>query len=234
MKVIFLQILLGFLSYASIQANSQNHPICYICGSESEVVTNPNAVISIPDDYDSSINKVDCGALDESGKDGKISEEECMNLHKSNAVKNFCGCQSSTIEEDTSKPSDEPVPIARPSLNKNPVASPSATPIVTKLPTTSPAFYTEDVKSVAPSASPSDAPSDAPSSVPSHTPSDVPSEIPSSEPSLGTNDISGVDSSTDISGSVGPPTFLCVAMGVIVAMSYLSCESFPGVSLLFQ
>jgi hypothetical protein len=222
MKEQYVQILVGFLSFASIHAYSQNYPKCYICGTESDVVKNPDSVIPISDGYDTPVKEVDCATLDESGKNGTISEDECTDLQNSAVLKSFCGCLRTT-EEAPSKPLDVPMYFARPLLDKTPAASPTATPIGSKLPTTSPAMYTEDgVRSAEPSTSPSNTPSDSPSNVPSNTPSEFPSEIPSSKPFLDTKDISGVDSSTDTSGRVATSLGSVFAMGVIVAMTFLS------------
>ena len=189
-------------------ANFSVGEVCYVCGNSKELISNPDSIIPIPEEYGSPNKEVDCKTIALAGMNGLIPDDACSELRDSLDFKLFCGCGISSDTNDVPSEFSEE-------------ASPSLTPVDQEK-TNNPTFSVSEYASTAGSARPSsivetqkpikyiptdahsneeeteipstsqtitdgegknDVPWLASSNLPSATPSDVPSENPSNVPS---------------------------------------------------
>ena len=190
--------------------NAVASDVCYVCGNETEAITNPDTKVPIPEKYGSSTDVLDCKTIALGGMNGSIPEDVCLDLHDSIDFKVLCGCRISSEFFD--------VPVGSPAMDTTPTfpqpeVSPTSTPSEANE-TNDPTFFVPEPNSaldmdtekptinVTPTNSPTDSqlsnePTELPSTreaidgdlddiqstEPSHQPSTAPSGLPSNVPS---------------------------------------------------
>jgi len=103
---------------------------CYICGSNDAVLGKPNAVLPVPEEFNSPFQVVKCSTLDSIGRSGLVPPEACEAAVNSVALQQTCGCEA-PIDSDFSEeggpdslaPSDEPT--AAPIVSEEGTAAPT-------------------------------------------------------------------------------------------------------------
>lgn len=104
---------------------------CYICGSETAVVTNrDDAFVTIPEEFNAPISSVSCSTLEMIGLGGLIPPGACLAAQASSELQTICGCEDpagipAAASSSSDYPSDTPSDIPS-------ASAPSPTPPVSQ------------------------------------------------------------------------------------------------------
>jgi hypothetical protein len=105
MKNLALWFIFGFSKLNAGQEVLGN-PVCFVCGGETDMITNPDGIFTIPEEFNSPVDRVSCNSLLQAGRNGLIPVEECLAAQESEELQTFCGC---TTAEATTEPDSFPV-----------------------------------------------------------------------------------------------------------------------------
>lgn len=125
-SVLLLAILVASVS---AQVRKKRSPVCHFCGSSTAIATKPDAIVTIPAEFDSPFSQARCDTLFNAALGGLFPADACTAAKSSAELQTLCGCQ------DTLPKANEPT--AQPILSPAPTPTPTPPAPSSKKPNTS-------------------------------------------------------------------------------------------------